>query len=97
MYTSPCARPGGNRPTVARRALFNVEKRIRSCNRFGTYESEASGEEEEVAHHSAESDDDELENEEEMTGGKKKRAKLALKDFVEVEEWDWMEFHHGNE
>ena len=30
-------------------------------------------------------------NEEEMTGGKKKRAKLALKDFVEVERWDRME------
>ena len=50
------------------------------------------GEEEEVAHHSAEfGDDDELENAEEMTGGKKKRAKLAPKDFVEVERWDRME------
>ena len=48
-------------------------------------DSEADGKEEELAHHSAESgDDDELENEEETTGGKKKRAKLALKDFVEV-------------
>ena len=26
-----------------------------------------------------------------MTGGKKKRAKLALKDIVEVERWDRME------
>ena len=45
-----------------------------------------------MAHHSAESGDvDEPENEEEMTEGKKKRAKLVLKDFVEVERWDQME------
>ena len=53
---------------------------------------EADSEEEEVAHHSAESgDDDQLENEERMTGRRKKRAKLALKDFVEMERWDQME------
>ena len=57
-----------------------------------TTDSEADGEEEEVDHDSAESgDDDELENEEEMTGGKKKRAKLAPKDFVEVERWFWVD------
>ena len=62
-----------------------------------TTDSEADGEEEEVAHDSAESgDDDELENEVEMTDRKKKRAKLALKDFVEVERWDWMEMGDTN-
>ena len=55
-------------------------------------DSETDDEEEEAAQHSAESgDDDEIQNEEEMTGGKKKRAKLAPKDFVEVERWDRME------
>ena len=49
-------------------------------------DSETDGEEEEAALQSAESgDDDEIQNEEEMTGGEKKRAKLAPKDFVEVE------------
>ena len=48
-------------------------------------DSEADGEEEEVANHSAESCND---DEEEMTGGKKKRAKLALKNFVEVKRWE---------
>ena len=55
-------------------------------------DSEADGEEEEVVHHSTESgDDDEIQNEETTTGGKKKRVKLAPKDFVEMERWDWME------
>ena len=56
-----------------------------------TSNSKVDGEEEEATHDSAESrDGDELENDEEMTGRKKKLAKLARKEFVEVERWDRM-------
>ena len=95
--------PAGIANRCTARALFNVEKRVRSCNWFGSRcWSRGSGPPFHWIWPSG--DDDELENEEEMTGAKKKRAILALKDFVrggevglDGNEWHWHSGSHSRD